>query len=729
MQIYKIPEILTDEITQYEKLIEDYKNGKIDKQQLRAHRVPMGVYEQRKNDTYMVRIRIPGGNISLSQFENLINIAKKYTEKPLHITTRQELQLHYIKLEDTVKIMKELKEIGLSTRGGGGNTVRNIIGSYDSGLSKKEIFDITPYVIALTERFISEADSWVLPRKFKIAFSNSSEDTGFATVNDLGFIAKINENGEKGFSVYIAGGMGANSNAGIKIFDFIPESEVYNVAKATKNLFDKYGNRKNRHKARLRFVLYKFGKEEFIKKFFEEYKEVKSKNYAPLELKIFNNNLKLFVEIPIFLGDLDFKIAEKIIDVAKDFGELSLRFTPRQNILIKDISENQFISTVERLIKQGLIKESNNKFLENAISCAGASTCRLGICLSKNLLLAIKERLERDGLKIKNLDNLKINISGCPNSCGQHLLADIGFFGKAKKVNDRYVPYYYVVAGARIGEDKTSFAEKLGEIAAYDIPQFLEELLINIDKQKRTDESFYDFYQEKGKQLILEKLKKYQNIPSYNENKNYYYDWYEKKEFSILEKVEGECSAGLFDLIDFDFSRAEEEIEKENYHNAVYHICNSLLITKGLEAKTKSESVMLFKQNFISKHIDGKYESIIDKYLNMEILKKEEVKELYMVVKELYNQMDNSLKFPELKKEENKNIENINFRDFRGVPCPLNFVKVKLVLETMQKSEILKIFLDDGEPIQNVPASLKSEGYEILNIEKIENYYSVLIKK
>ncbi|MCM8833090.1 MAG: nitrite/sulfite reductase, partial [Candidatus Omnitrophica bacterium] len=467
--IYELPPNLEKEIIEYENLIHEYENEKIDKQKLRAHRVPMGVYEQRIDDTFMVRVRIPGGNITVSQFKELINIVKKYSDKDLHITTRQEIQLHNIKLEDTAKIMKELLKIGLSTRGGGGNTVRNIIGSHDSGISENEIFDITPYVVALTERMIQESDSWTLPRKFKIAFSNGPDDTGYATVNDLGFIAKINEKGEKGFAVYIAGGMGANSNVGIKIFDFVSDKEVYNIAKSAKNLFDKYGNRKNRHKARLRFVLYSLGREEFIKKFFEEYEKVKKQNFNELKLRDVQIQNKGFIEIPIFLGDLSFENAEKILSVAQRFGENSLRFTPRQNIIIKNIPEKDKENIKEELIKNGLIKNAYNVFLYNAVSCAGASTCRLGICLSKNLLKAIKDKFEQNSLLL-NLDDLKINISGCPNSCGQHLLADIGFFGKAKKINGKYVPFYYIVAGAEVGEDKTKFAEKIGEIAALDIP-------------------------------------------------------------------------------------------------------------------------------------------------------------------------------------------------------------------------------------------------------------------
>lgn len=728
--VYDLPANLDKEITEYENYINEYKKGIIDKQKLRAFRVPMGIYEQRIDDTFMVRIRIPGGNITLSQFKKLIEIAKKYTNKPLHLTTREEIQLHNIELEDTVKIMKELKEAGLASRGGGGNTVRNITGSFDSGISKDEVFDITPYVIALTERMIQEQDSWTLPRKFKIAFSNSSSDTGLATVNDLGFIAKINEKGEKGFSVYLGGGMGANSNIGIKIFDFIPDKEVYNITKTAKNLFDKYGNRKNRHKARLRFVLYNLGEEEFIKKFLIEYENVKNKNYPSLNLRNFDIQNKGFIEIPIFCGDLSFDKAQKIINISKNFGEFSLRLTPRQNILIKNIPENLVEHFKKELIENNIIENTKYGFLYNAISCAGASTCRLGICLSKNLLKAIKDRFEKDKPDIENLDELKINISGCPNSCGQHLLGDIGFFGKAKKINDRYVPFYYVVAGAEIGENKTKFAEKLGEIAAYDIPDFMEKLLTLINKEKKSN--WAEYYKNSGKEQILKLLENYATIPDFNINKNYYFDWYEQREFSILEKVEGECSAGLFDLIDYDFKMAEDKINRSDLKSAFIYICRALLITKGIEIKDDRDAPIWFEKKFLGNHINKKYTFLIEKYKKEQDFDIEEIKDFYNAVKDLYEKMDNSLKFPEIKKAEVKNEirnEEIIFKDFRGVPCPLNFVKAKLVLENIKYGEKLKILLDDGEPIENVPASLRAEGHKILEQKKIENYWEVLIEK
>ena len=226
----------------------------------------------------MVRIRCAGSVITPEQLKKVAEISNIHGASYIHLTTRQEVQFHYVLLDSLVPVIRELKTVGLSPRGGGGNTVRNIMAQEDAGIAEDEAFDVSPYAIALTSRFVAEPDSWNLPRKYKHAFSGSSEDRGYATIHDVGFIAKIKD-GQKGFKVYMAGGLGAKPQLAIVAHDFIPESEVYNVSKAAKNLFHKTGNRKNKHAARMRIVLKKLGEEEFLKQYNEELKAVKKENY------------------------------------------------------------------------------------------------------------------------------------------------------------------------------------------------------------------------------------------------------------------------------------------------------------------------------------------------------------------------------------------------------------------------------------------------------------------
>ena len=259
---YEIPASLPGELDELESLIGKYRSGALDAASLKARRVPFGCYEQRKDGTYMVRVRTTGGALTPAQLRSLAVVCDKYGSDMIHITTRQEFQVHEVAIENVIAVMRDLLSAGLASRGGGGNTVRNIMISPDAGVSPEEVFDPSPYAFALTSRLLSEADSWVLPRKFKITFSNSGKDTAYAQFNDLGFVAKI-EDGVKGFKVYVAGGMGSKPEVAHLLHEFIPWSDTYVVAEAAKRLFDKHGNRKNKNAARLRYLWNQLGEARF----------------------------------------------------------------------------------------------------------------------------------------------------------------------------------------------------------------------------------------------------------------------------------------------------------------------------------------------------------------------------------------------------------------------------------------------------------------------------------
>lgn len=727
MGLYEIPESLDMDISNYEAMANEFTAGKINKLKMKAGRVPMGVYEQRKDGTYMVRVRVAGGDISPSQLAGVVKIARKYTEKPLHITTRQELQLHDIGLHDTYKIMKELRAIGLSTRGGGGNTVRNITGSFDEGFDPAEVFSITPYVRALTSRMISEPDSWVLPRKFKIAFSGSEKDNAYATVNDLGFIAGRNDKGEKGFMVYIAGGMGGKPSVGTLLYDFAPDTEVYNITKAAKQLFDMHGNRKNKHAARLRFVLSRLGRQEFISLFENILAEVREKKYPPLALPAHKPGHKGHVMIPVFLGDLSQEKAVKLSEIAGKYGEETIRLTHEQNLMLRNIPENEVETASASLVKAGIL-EKENRICDSAVVCAGASTCRLGICLSRGLMKAVKERQKERNAQVEDAAAM-IRVSGCPNTCGQHMIADIGFYGAAKRHEGRLAPAYYVMAGGVVGAGKTKFAAQRGFIFARRVPDFLLDLLEHAGQNRKDGGSFNGYLLRDGNKKIDELVEKYSR-PVTAEEKDIYTDWYADREFSLADKMEGECSAGVFDLIELDFSAAEAALAKGDTASGVAAASRALLITKGLEANTPGDAVRLFAENFIGKHIAAEHAAIASDFQRGGLISADRAAAFLKEVRKTYDAMDNSLRFPEIAPAGGRaSAEKTEFRDFRGVKCPMNFVKTKIVLESMKPGEKLEILLDDGEPIENVPASLKNEGHEIVKLEKSGEYWTVLIRK
>ncbi len=281
---YNLPQQLELEMAELEKKIQDAISGRMKLAELKSHRVPFGVYEQRKSHTYMMRMRCPGGAVTPAQLRAAAQLAQKFGAATLHITTRQELQLHDILLQNIIPIMRTLKDAGLATRGGGGNTVRNITASPSAGADPGEPFDVSPYVFALTSRLLAEANSWLLPRKFKIAFSNTEADTELAAFQDVGFVATRKE-GRPGFIVFLAGGLGAKPAPGQLVHDFLPAEEVYVAAEAVKRLFNRHGNRRNKHRNRLRFLWEDMGEQAFLEQYRFFWAEVRATNPAPLEWK------------------------------------------------------------------------------------------------------------------------------------------------------------------------------------------------------------------------------------------------------------------------------------------------------------------------------------------------------------------------------------------------------------------------------------------------------------
>jgi sulfite reductase (ferredoxin) len=280
---YEIPATLWDEVDELESFVQRHLEGKLDAASLKARRVPFGCYQQRKNGAYMLRIRCPGGALTPSQLRTIATLSSRHGAGHIHVTTRQEFQIHDLKLGDVVPVMRQLLNARLATRGGGGNTVRNIILSPDAGVSPNEAFDPSPYAFALTTRLIAQPNSWTLPRKFKIAFSNSAKDSAYARFNDLGFVAAA-QDGVLGFRVYVAGGMGTKPEVGHLLHEFTPADDVYLVAEATKRVFDKHGNRKDKRAARLRFLWNQLGEDRFRQLYEQELRELRQEEQRPLEL-------------------------------------------------------------------------------------------------------------------------------------------------------------------------------------------------------------------------------------------------------------------------------------------------------------------------------------------------------------------------------------------------------------------------------------------------------------
>jgi sulfite reductase (ferredoxin) len=641
---YRLPENLDQEINDLEERIFKFKKGALSATELKVRRVPFGVYEQRKKDTYMVRIRCAGACVKPEQLERIAELSKTYGTEWIHLTSRQEIQIHYVLLENIIPVIRELKRVGLTSRGGGGNTLRNIMAQDDAGICHDEAFDVTPYAIALTSRMIAEPDSWNLPRKFKVNFSGSADDRGYATIADVGFIAQF-RNGQKGFRVYVAGGLGAKSQVSNLLFDFVPDAEVSNVTRAVRMVFFKYGNRKNKHAARLRFLWQTLGEEEFKRRFHEEYAAVQKENCPPLQIQEIENAgadpqipveiagdtedfelwKKRFVRpqrqkglfafvLPVHLGHVPNENAVQLARFLKPFGDNVIRMTMDQNFFIRNIP-GEYLPNFYNFLKKTFDNFNRPYIIDKMLSCAGASTCQLGICLSPGAATATKRALEKCGLDLDSLSDVRMNISGCPNSCGQHPMADIGFFGKVARKGSNVYPAYNVVAGAVVGDGNTKLAGKVGEVAARDVPHVVVDIFRSYLSRKDSYRNFQDYIQAEGKEDLKGICEKYKEIPDFEEDKNYYFDWGTDHLFSVAERGKGECSAGLFDLIENDFGNIQqtrkllEEIassggdmaQKQKYLKDIVLYCSRLLlVARAVEPKSEAETYNYFREYFLN---------------------------------------------------------------------------------------------------------------------------------
>ena len=775
--MYIIPKSLTADIQYNQRLIEQFKKGEISGAQLKSNRVPMGIYEQRQDGHYMLRIRCTGGLITPRQLRRVAEVGRLVDCSHIHITTRQEVQIHDVSIDRATEALLALQEEGLATQGGGGNTVRNMLVNELGGISDRQAFDPYPYAIGLTTRLIAEKDSWSMPRKLKIAFDINEEDANFSLVADLGLIPVVRE-GKRGFRVLLGGSVASNPHKGWQVFDFLPEKDLLRAAKAAKNFFNLNGNRKNRHKARIRYIFYKNGEEETKRLYFEEYDklvgdasldfepailpfELKTPSFAPVtdESEAFKTWKRRYAAkqtiggeafsatIPFLHGNTSPDVFAKIADFLEAFGNDVIRFTPRQNIQLRNIPE-AYLPNVYRFFKSLGLTLDAPVILNNLTSCTGADTCRLGICLPKGLVKGIRRRLETSGLDLDQVSDVRININGCSNSCAQNAWSDLGFSGRIGRVGDHPFPAYTV--WARVN-GKTELAEALGYLAAKDIPQFVADYLGRYIKVKEQYESYDAFVRSEGAKVIKEEISKHKDVPSFDDDKNYYFDWGADEVFSLTSHGQAECSAGLFDIIELDQATIKEKLaaldqpgadEERLLRDIVFSASRMLLVTRGADPRTNDEVYGNFEELFIDAGIvAADFRAVVEKARHGESLlqDRKHVEALAAKVNELYASMDDSLQFKVAEEKANKPHEANEpskshepaavSKDFRGVACPMNFVKTKIVLSTLQSGQLLEILLDDGQPIQNVPGSVRQEGHEVLSTEKTGDYWKVLIKK
>ncbi len=856
--MYRIPSTLKGDLDYTQSLIDQFKAGEIQAGQLKSNRVPMGIYEQRKNQHYMLRLRCAGGLVTPKQLAKIAFVGHQLSTSHLHVTTRQEIQIHNVDIEDAVPALRKLEKIGISSAGGGGNTVRNMMVDDRSGLTAEEEFDVYPYVEELTSRLIAEKDSFTMPRKYKVAIDTSVDTANYSYIADLGLQARIKD-GKRGFRVLIAGSAASNAHTGWEVFDFLPEKDLYRAAKALKNWFHKYGNRRNRHKARMRYVFYKYGTEEAKRLYLEEFEALKKDpsidfvapalplehhkpSFSPLGEKEGNNASTYFdreafatwkrryahkqtnaeglkenlwyAYIPLRHGNNSTDFFAEVAEYLGNYGNDVIRFTKKEQIQVRNIPEEYLLNIYAFFKKLGVYQVDYPVVVTNLTCCTGADTCRLGICLPKGAIDAIAKQLLSSDLNLDTIPDFELRMNGCTNICALATWGDLGFSGRVGRVGDDPYPAYTVWLPVK-GKHEIDLQQ--GYIAAKKIPAFVEDYLRDVIQKQANYADYYDYVAKRGAGFIKELIAKYKEIAPFTEEPDTFYDFGDDEKFSLIKYGKAECSAGLFDIIEIDQDTIREklgEIDKilgddkshtdltnltdivneedakkieKLLHDIVFSENRMLLVTRGLDPRTDEDVYQGFEKEFIAAGIiPMKFKVLTDKARNNNslIAEKPLIDELAQLLNDLYQNMDDSLQFKlssdssqtdakdskekdnqkeksvksvcvsESKNANDKSVSSVKSvgqkngseneekesaesaaispdvkKDFRGVMCPMNFVKTKIALTPMQSGQILEILLDDGAPIENVPGSVKGEGHTILSTEKIENYWKVLIRK
>ncbi len=572
--------IVSAEIDNFERQVLTWRAGEGMGDDFRPFRLQHGTYGQRQFNRQMMRIKVPHGTMTPEQLHAVADCADWYAPRRLgHVTTRQAIQLHFVMLEDSPKVMRRLAEVGLTTREACGHTVRNVTADPLSGIAEDTVFDVTPYAEAAMRYFLRNATNQKLPRKFKITYSASEADRGLIPMHDFGLMA-VERNGEKGFRMSVGGGLGAAPRMADVLADFLPVSEQLRSIEAAIKVWDRLGERRNKNKARIKFLVGKIGIEEFRRLWKLElatlppasdprYREpdftlleeapgygswasrnggVKAKREG-FDVWRRTNALKqktpgyytVYVLLPI--GDATVEQMHALAEMARKYAGGHIRTAASQNFVLRWVHEDDLAAVHGELVDIGLA-EDHAMTISDVITCPGADTCAIGVTSSKGLGTEIRNRLLAGNGQYHDdplVNDIRINISGCPNSCGQHHIADIGFYGMAIRMGERQVPAFQLMLGGN-ARGTGKLAKLTMKIPARYIPDAVEQLVATYVGERNEGEKFASWAERSGTGYVQELLSEYKIVPEFNQNPMAYIDWGQTKFFTLDDMGEGECA-------------------------------------------------------------------------------------------------------------------------------------------------------------------------------------------
>jgi sulfite reductase (ferredoxin) len=610
-----------EEIDLFEGQVELRKQGKLEEKVFAETRLRRGVYGQRYDngkrhdgiaekplafdarptkgpDTIwdapgMQRIKIPFGGVSPAQLEELAALSEEYSDGILHVTTRQDFQLHFVHIEDTPDLMRRLAAVGITTREACGNSVRNVTACPLAGVCKTEAFDVSPYASALMRFMLGHPDIQDFGRKFKPAFSGCEHEAcGLVQLHDAGFVARVVD-GKRGFKVVVGGGLGPVPHQAKVLSEFTPEEELLPQMQSISRVFARLGEKKNRGRARIKFLVAKLGIEEFRRLVEEERKTLPHDDRwtafledmphtqgaperlpAPLEpgdlpsgfdawratnVRAQRQEGYAVATLALPLGDLTADQTRALADLARRYCGDNLRTTVEQNIVLRFVAERDLPALYTELAALGLAAPGAETIVD-VTSCPGTDTCKLGIAASRGLAGELRLRLGAKSASLPEaVAGLKIKVSGCFNSCGQHHVADIGFYGNSRKIDGRTVPHFQVILGGQWTENAGAYGLAVGSVPSKAIPQAVEALTDAFAHGRESGEGFAAWVKRMGKRNVRELIKPFMAVAPHAEAPEFYADWSDVREFTIGDLGIGECAGEVVSLFGIEVVKAESQ--------------------------------------------------------------------------------------------------------------------------------------------------------------------------
>ncbi len=634
------------DILELQSKIGNFNSGEVSQEAFRKYRLTRGVYGQRQPGVQMIRIKLPYGRITSEQLERIADCSDKYATGNLHATTRQDIQLHFVKLSDSPLLWSELEDAGITLKEACGNTVRNVTASHTAGVDPEEPFDVSPYAHSIFEYFLRNPICQDMGRKFKIALSSSEKDSALAFMHDVGLIPRIrkNANGEeiRGFRVLIGGGLGAQPVTAPELYDFLEEEYIIPLIEAIIRVFDRYGERTRRNKARMKYLLGDIGLNAMLERIEEEWPALKNKsikvdisheesgeaNPNPTAIEsILENSSELFkawfktnvfeqkqkgwyaVSMRVLLGDMSSTTAREIARIVRNYAGNDIRVTASQGYQFRFVKAENLQPMYEALYALGLADPGFDSTAD-ITTCPGTDTCNLAITSSYGITRVLEQVMKEEFPDTIYNNDIKIKISGCMNGCGQHSASNIGYHGSSIKHGKLIVPALQILLGGGFaGVSDGTVGEKVIKIPTKRGPESLRILLNDYEANAFEGEYFNNYYTRKGKAYFYQLLKTLADLTSLGADD--YRDWDHVEEFKTEVGV-GECAGVMLDLVATTlietkekYILAEDMLEAGVWADAIYHSYNvmitgakALLLGKGVPTNTQHGIARDFDEHF-----------------------------------------------------------------------------------------------------------------------------------